>query len=196
VRELVLGLGLALAGILSGMAWKIPGMLRADQALFMVFNQGSWARWLDDSVLVARLWGTKWVFLGALAGALLWRPTVGWSLGLTALLALGLERAVKASVKRPRPFVRSEATILRQPRSPEDFSYPSGDATRAWFLFAAMAYGYPLPGALAALLALLALSVSVGRVRLGVHYPMDVWGGSSLGAGFGLAWCGLAQLLA
>jgi membrane-associated phospholipid phosphatase len=30
--------------------------------------------------------------------------------------------------------------------------------------------------------------VSYGRIRLGVHHPLDVWAGSCLGFGLGLAW--------
>ncbi|HLF82406.1 MAG TPA: phosphatase PAP2 family protein, partial [Anaerolineales bacterium] len=74
---------------------------------------------------------------------------------------------------------------LRQPTAPVDTSFPSGDAMRVWFVVCAVEIAFPqtpLPIRLAVWGA--AVLVSFGRVRLGAHYPMDVWAGAWIGIGF------------
>ncbi|MCU0610300.1 MAG: phosphatase PAP2 family protein [Candidatus Eisenbacteria bacterium] len=106
--------------------------------------------------------------------------------GLIAFaLELLVQTAVKAIVRRPRPFRRS-AVILARVRPPGDFSFPSGHAAGA-FVFASLAASVH-PSAAAPCYSLAAL-VAVSRVANGVHYPSDVIAGAILGmvsAGIGV----------
>jgi undecaprenyl-diphosphatase len=91
-----------------------------------------------------------------------------WSL-LTSHLVVQLIKR-RASRERPEP--------ARQGRSlvgvPDKFSFPSGHACAA--MSVAFAFGIMLP-AYAVPLTLLAVIVGMSRVRLGVHYPGDVFAG-------------------
>lgn len=67
---------------------------------------------------------------------------------------------------------------------PDPFSFPSGHATAALAVAAALSLAYPVltPG-----LALLAAAVAASRVVLGVHHVSDVLAGASLGLAAALA---------
>lgn len=108
-----------------------------------------------------------------------------WELGLTALavfgLMAGLEKLVKITYPRDRPYSVLEDIQMLQPRQPEDSSFPSGDAMRIWFLaliFAIALGNNLLFGFISILLAVL---VSLGRMVLGVHFLSDVLAGAGLG---------------
>ncbi len=78
---------------------------------------------------------------------------------------------------RSRPFVSQRGTV-RLVSSPSIMkSFPSGHATVAFAL--AFATALALPAWAIPMLAL-ALLVGVGRVFVGVHYPLDVFGGGLL----------------
>jgi undecaprenyl-diphosphatase len=105
------------------------------------------------------------------------------------LASLVTDYALKPLVARPRPFVSAPDVRVIGPR-PIDKSFPSGHAATAF------AGAYVLSEVVAsaricwwALAALIAFS----RVYLGVHYPLDVIGGSLVGCVCG--WCA-ARLVA
>ena len=104
-----------------------------------------------------------------------------WHAVLVYLGLAALEPAVKRLLRRPRPFTYLSDVQVQQPRRPHDPSFPSGDAMRVWFLAPLAATllggGALLWGILIALAAL----VSLGRVALGVHHPLDVLAGAGLG---------------
>ncbi len=169
-----------LALALFGLSYRIPAINRLDQHLFLFLH-----RMLSTGGNFFRvLWplGTTPLALVLLA-ALTW-PLRAHTSTLAALwIALGiaalLERAIKLALRRPRPFASLSGVHMLQPRQPHDPSYPSGDALRVWFLALAWGRVYP-PAALPA--AALAVLVSLGRIALGVHHPLDVLSGSALGA--------------
>ncbi|RME07673.1 MAG: phosphatase PAP2 family protein [Anaerolineae bacterium] len=121
----------------------------------------------------------------------LWRPQAGLIVSATYLAAALLEAAIKRLLQRARPFQVIPDAVMSQPRRPEDPSFPSGDALRVWFLAVGAALVLGLPAWGAAPLFGLAVLVSLGRIVMGVHYPLDVIGGS----GLGIAAAGLAQYL-
>jgi undecaprenyl-diphosphatase len=115
-----------------------------------------------------------------------------WQAGLSAtlmyLLAAIIEWAIKRQVKRPRPFETLSGVVMNQPKNPRDASHPSGDTMRVWFLALVFPLAFGLSWLVFALTCTTALTLSLGRIVLGVHYPLDVISG----AGLGILFTGLA----
>jgi len=187
------GLGIALLGVLTGLSWHFDWARSMDLAYFHKINSARLWRGVDRMVTLMRWLGTKWVLMGFLSIVILWRFQIGITLIAAALITTAIESGIKLLIKRPRPFTASSAAILRQNPIPHDPGFPSGDATRIWFIFAALAIGLSPAIGIILLTGLSAIFVSYGRIRLGAHYPLDVWAGSALGFGLGLAWTGLVS---
>jgi membrane-associated phospholipid phosphatase len=123
----------------------------------------------------------------------------GWALVIAAMIAIdyrtGLRTAVEAVpvigltmltvnyplkrlFQRRRPFIAYVKARVIGVR-PRDFSFPSGHAAAGFAGALVLSAHAP---ALAPLLYLLAVVVSLSRVYLGVHYPSDVAFGAFLGA--------------
>jgi undecaprenyl-diphosphatase len=190
-----LGVAISIAGVVTGLAWRLPAVGSFDRQLFSSINRWRTRHWVDGFLRAIRLLGTSWALLPGFVWVVAWRPGAGLSLVVAVGISAGLERALKVGVARQRPFEVMPDVQLRQMPHPSDPSFPSGDAARAWFLAAALSFGSELPPVAACLAFVLALLVAVARVRAGVHYPSDVWAGSWLGLGIGLVWFGLLPLL-
>ena len=63
----------------------------------------------------------------------------------------------------------------------QDPSHPSGDTLRVWLLALIFPLAFALPWPVFVLSILMAITLSLGRITLGVHYPLDVIGGIGLG---------------
>lgn len=172
----LLGAGVALFGV--GWCYRLPAVAKEDARAFL---------WLYHRLKPVQpffrvLWilGTLWGILGAaFATAIVadWRKSV---VLLTAysIVVLG-EMYLKKTLNRPRPFSVFPDVTAAQPKRPLDSSFPSGDALRIWLIaFALMAWLPPFWGWL---LLAVAMMVSVGRIALGVHHPLDVVAGTGLG---------------
>jgi len=111
--------------------------------------------------------------------------TARWQAGLSALVvflvSVGIERAVKISFDRRRPYKKSQSIHMLQPAEPSDSSFPSGDCLRVWYLALILPAGSGFPGVFLAAAVCLAFLVSLGRVVLGVHYLTDITAGTGLG---------------
>jgi len=97
------------------------------------------------------------------------------------------ERTLKLALKRQRPFSLVPEVKMCQPRQPYDPSYPSGDVMRAWYLTFVLPPAFIMPYPFFFLLGGIALLVSLGRIAFGVHFLLDIIGGTGLGllgAGF------------
>jgi membrane-associated phospholipid phosphatase len=99
-------------------------------------------------------------------------------------VAITIERIVKLYIKRPRPFAAQSEIVMRQPRRPNDPSFPSGDAVRVWFLIITFSNFFELPGYWYIIAFVVAFLITIGRIAMGVHYPLDVIGGAGLGIFF------------
>jgi undecaprenyl-diphosphatase len=188
LTPLLAGLGIAFAGLLTGLGWKIPGLQRLDDRLFRAVNNLPLPGWADWILRAVRPLGTAWALVALCLIVAPWRPISAVTLLAVGLLSGGIERAIKLTLARPRPFEIDREVHLRLGQSPRDPSFPSGDAARAWYLAGAAWLGLGIAGPLGLAALVLAALVSLSRVRGGVHFPSDVWAGSWLGLGMGLIW--------
>jgi membrane-associated phospholipid phosphatase len=192
--QVLAGLGLALAGILSGLAWRLPGVEAVDARLMLRINVAILPGGVDQVLRGLRLVGTTGFFVVALLLTAVAVPEWALALFAAALASESLTRAIKLVVRRPRPFITLPSVVVRLPRLPPDASFPSGDAMRAAFLGGLALAAAALPPWAAGAAMALAIIVGVARVRSGAHYPLDVWAGAMLGVGAALAWAGWASL--
>jgi undecaprenyl-diphosphatase len=182
------GLSVAVMGVITGLIWRLPWGGSKDLACFQIFNRLQIWAGFDWFFIFSRALGTKWALLFVLGVILLWDIKLGITLCIAALLMAGFERGIKYLIKRPRPFMENPESILRQNPAPQDPSFPSGDATRVWFILAVLLFGIHSTLLWIVITAVSVAAVSLGRVRLGVHYPLDVFAGACLGFGSGMIW--------
>jgi undecaprenyl-diphosphatase len=103
-----------------------------------------------------------------------------------AALALGVGVVLAHVVNEQRPFVAHPNLVHALIGHKPDASFPSDHATAAFAIAAAIWLRLRLVGAAALLLA---AALAVGRVAVGVHYPLDVAAGAALGtAAAALLW--------
>jgi undecaprenyl-diphosphatase len=162
---------------------RLPLLLRLDASDRALFTRLA----LSDAAPLssARLWiavthlgGATSMILAVLlplvltAGPLHTAAALGaWSLLVSHLVV----QLVKRNAGRPRPAPAIEGRSLVG--VPDQFSFPSGHACAA--MAVAFAYGMSMP-AYALPLTLLAVIIGMSRVRLGVHYPGDVFAGQAI----------------
>ncbi len=106
---------------------------------------------------------------------------IGIYAAIVFFLIATIEWAIKRSLQRPRPFSIIPDATMEQPRRPQDPSFPSGDTMRVWFLALTLSIAFGFNPMIALGIYFVALLVSVGRIALGVHFPLDVVAGAGLG---------------
>lgn len=104
------------------------------------------------------------------------------------ILIVTFEWMIKRIFRRPRPFTVLDDAKMRQPSQPNDSSFPSGDALRVWFFALILPASFELPIPLIVGTCFVAFLVTLGRIAMGVHYPLDALAGAGLGVlGAGLS---------
>jgi undecaprenyl-diphosphatase len=176
--------GLAGSGLvffLVGLGYRQPLISRWDAAVFEAV-QGHTQHPAVIAIFRA-IWlaGTTPFLILMLAGLFFRSQPAGLLASVIYLWAALIERVVKVTLKRPRPFQALPETVVRQPRLPIDASFPSGDCLRAWFLAIALPLILRGPWQYTAAALLIACLVAAGRLVMGVHYPSDVLAGTGLG---------------
>jgi len=157
-------------------------VLDLDRELFLLLNAGANAPgWLIGASRFLAV-HAHWLVLALLLGLALqrWRPLARPL--AAALLAIGLGSLACGLIgmlwDRPRPFEAGLGVAhLLHAASP---SFPSSHATA----YAALAFSFLLVDgyrAVGGILLALAGLVSVARVVVGVHYPLDIVGGAAVG---------------
>ena len=102
------------------------------------------------------------------------------SVAVSGILITG----IKVAVDRPRPpeyFQKLGVDVHAPLGSPRDRSFPSGHTTTAFGTATYLSFVYP---PLAPIFMTLAALVGLSRIALGVHFPLDVIVGASIGAAF------------
>ena len=94
---------------------------------------------------------------------------------------LVVEEIIKPLVARLRPSAEMGAVIVGKIST--DYSFPSGHATIAWAMATVLAAKKPDGKPL---YYILALAISLSRIYLGKHYPLDVVAGGIIGWGIGV----------
>lgn len=92
-----------------------------------------------------------------------------------------LRQALQFIVARPRPFIFFVDHPYLGRAFPPNYSFPSFHATTAFFIAYMLPIFFKSKRETTILLYVLAFIVSVSRVYLGAHYPLDVVAGSLLG---------------
>ncbi len=150
-----------------------------ETKLFLdIYHLPGFLRW---PFLVITQAGSVWMAL--IVFSYLWvRKKYDQDITLGALIALtfGLVEVIKHLIARPRPFQVLADVVSREPLV-HGYGFPSGHAAMAT-LMALSVYRF-LPKAHAKLIvAGWIVLVCISRVYLGVHAPLDVIAGASLGA--------------
>ncbi len=98
---------------------------------------------------------------------------------LFSVMSMGL---LKAIVKAPRPFQVLESINGKRLATATGYSFPSGHTTTGASFYSSLAFAYK-KRALSILCAIMIFLVGTSRLYLGVHWPIDVFGGLVLGIG-------------
>jgi undecaprenyl-diphosphatase len=161
------------------LTYHIERIFIIDQYIYKQLNR----RLSKYSWFFSYIWpiGTTPVALMLVAMIFLVSKTTGFLAAIVLLSLAIIERIIKSSLARKRPFVTIPEAIMNQPKRPEDPSFPSGDAMRVWFLAISIPIAHKLACPAFLIFFLIGSLISLGRVALGVHYPLDVLGGIGLG---------------
>lgn len=169
--------------------------VRVFRWMHETFSEGGWLALMSVLTVIGSGWGALMIL------PLFASPrTRRFAASLTATLAVSavLVFALKAIVRRPRPYLALPGVHALVFEAPTDYSFPSGHAagsfTFAMFVAVVLVeHAWRSPTMrkrrllLSAVALVAALGVAMSRCALGVHYPADVLAGALLGSGAGWA---------
>jgi membrane-associated phospholipid phosphatase len=171
-------------------------IIHLDKALFHFINSDLSHPLLDFILIWIRhplFWAPLYIFV---IGFMLFN--FGWQRGYTYLLYILLvfgtgdlisSRIVKPSVSRLRPCNQDQLYVVERVRCGSGYSFTSSHATNHFGLaiFVVLTLGANIPRIRAWMWAWASL-ISFAQIYVGVHFPLDILGGSILGIMIGWAW--------
>lgn len=162
----------------------------ANRAVFLALNHAGAALgepfWANLTLL-----GDGAIVLALVLPCIKRSPQCFWAALIAAVLATLYVQGIKQVINIPRPLAVLGADTFFQAGPPfKAVSFPSGHSAAIFAITGIWVMGMGGRYLLRAGLLLLAVLVSLSRVMLGVHWPLDLLGGM-LG-GWAAAWCGLA----
>lgn len=165
----------------------------------IVFNwiNGFVGRWsILDSVAVFFAKYFEYFLLFVLLVILLRKFRKNFSMVFQAVLSAGIARffivdIIRKIWFRPRPFVENHFTPLF-PYNAQEASFPSGHAS---FYFALSTIIFIYNKKLGALFFIGSLLICLGRVFSGIHWPLDILAGITVGVATALIVCGIFKFL-
>jgi membrane-associated phospholipid phosphatase len=162
----------------------------ANRDLFLALNRAGAAFsphfWVNLTLL-----GDGAVALALVLPCIKRSPQAFWAALIAAVVAALLVQGMKNVVNVPRPLAVFEPGTFYHVGPPyRSVSFPSGHAAAIFAITGIWVMGLARRHLLRAALVLLAVLVSLSRVMIGVHWPLDLLGGM-LG-GWAAAWTGLA----
>lgn len=167
------------------LAWVVVSMSDADHRLMRRVHRWKPPRWFRWWMIGATRAGDGWLW--ALCGLLILvsrepaRYAAFTAASAAALSGVLLFRIVKKLVGRKRPC-HIAAHCWSRLLPPDQFSFPSGHSITAFAVAVPLGLFYP---AFLFLLLFCAVSVSVSRIVLGMHFLTDVLAGCLLGSTLG-----------
>ena len=162
-----------------GIAHMSPRMALLDARLFRFLHKGL----RRGNAFFQVIWhlGRTPFTLVCLALMLFFDLQNGIRVAIVFAAAATLEWTIKRSFKRPRPYTLIPDATMEQPREPQDTSFPSGDAMRIWFLALTIPFVFGLSTSFIFGFSIFAFIVTLGRIAMGVHFPLDTLAGTGLG---------------
>lgn len=162
-------------------------MLALDQQLFLLINHLPHTSLSNAIALAISGVGTAGIIWFFFAVLLFLRGEKKATWFFAPILAAGgtslllIEQIIKPMIARPRPTLEIGAIILG--RNLADYSFPSGHATIAWAMAVVLTNKKPQWKMIFYTLAFL---ISVSRIYIGKHFPLDVATGGVLGWSIGI----------
>jgi len=151
------------------------------QIAIMDFFQSLSSPFLDTLVSAITMLGEQTIFI-VIITFILWNTSKkrGFILFSNLAFSLVMMGLIKAIVKAPRPFQVIESIEGKRVHTATGYSFPSGHTTGAASFYSSIATIYKRRW-LSIVCALSIILVALSRIYLGVHWPLDVFGGLALG---------------
>lgn len=162
-------------------------LLTIDQKLFLFINHLPHTAVTDGVAKFFSLIGTAGFIWLVIGGLLFLKEERKHHSFFVPIIAAGagsyvlVEWIIKPLVGRMRPTIEMGAILVGNPKI--DYSFPSGHATIAFAMAGVLSAYEPK---FRAWFYVLAVCISLSRIVVGVHYPLDVIGGAVLGWGIGM----------
>lgn len=171
-------------------------LLQGDERLFYAINHLPHPAWMDGFFGV--FWSTKpWLYVIAVIGTwLIWRTrSVGARVFLIVLVSVGVSdwtmaKIIKPKVNRIRPCFSLPGVITPMGLPGGEKSFPSNHAANSAAVAAVIYFHWKKPGMY---LLLLSFLVGFSRIYHGVHFPLDVVTGWTLGIIIATLCCSVAD---
>ena len=153
------------------------------QETILLFFQNISSPFMDSFANVASAVGEQ-TFVIAVMLYILWNidKNKGFTICSTLILSVMSMGLLKAIVRAPRPFQVLESINGKRLATATGYSFPSGHTTTGSSFYSALAFAFKKKG-LSILCAVMIVLVGTSRLYLGVHWPIDVFGGLVLGIG-------------